>query len=115
MTLCAIRNVFIAYDKYTDKIMYIFAVLTLIFGVVTNNRGVVGLLPVIATLLYTVTLKFTKSIVGIKLCILLNTAIWVAYSFIIQDYPTGISDSIVLITTTVSLTAYIITNKKSTT
>ncbi len=107
-----IRNIVVAHDKYTTKLMYIFLALTVILGIVTNNRGIIGLIPVIATVQYTVCLKIFKTLLLTRISIWINTALWIVYSFIIMDYSTCFMDSISLITVTFSLITLLIQLKK---
>ncbi len=112
LILCATRNIVIAKDKYTNKIMWLFLVLTAFFGVLSNNRGVVGLLPVIATIFYTLSTYLFKGIMATKVNIFINTFLWVVYSVLIKDYSTTVSNSVVLITVSVSMLSMVIANKK---
>ena len=95
--LCAVRNLLTAKNHFNKKMMWIFLILTAIFGLITNNRGFTGLLPVIATLQYTICSHVFRGLLETRISIFANTAIWVVYSFIIKDFSTGITDSIVLI------------------
>lgn len=112
LLLCAIRNLLTAKDMFGKKMMYIFFVLTAVLGIITNNRGIIGLLPVIATLQYTVCSHIFKGLFLTRISIFVNTAIWVIYSFIIKDFSTGIVDSVVLLTTTFGIIKLLIDIKK---
>lgn len=96
LLLSAVRNVLIAKNKFTKGLMYVFLVLTAAFGLITNNRGILGLMPVIATVQITLCGCLLDGIIETKLSIAANTAIWVVYSFIIRDYSTAVTDSVVL-------------------
>ena len=49
-----IRNLLVANDRYTKPMMTVFLILTIVAGVLANTRGLVGLLPVFATVEYTI-------------------------------------------------------------
>lgn len=112
LLLSAVRNVLIAKNKFGKTLMYVFLLLTLILGIITNNRGAVGLMPVIATIQITVCGCVFEGIIETKISIAVNTVIWVVYSFIIRDYSTGIIDSIVLAAAIVSTVKFIRQSRK---
>ncbi len=103
LIISTLRNLIVAHDKYTKPVMYVFLVLTVILGVIANNRGFIGLLPVIATVQYTLCLNLSKGLLFTRISIFVNTAIWVTYSFIIRDFSTACMDSISLVTVTVAI------------
>ncbi len=103
LLISTVRNIIVAHDKYTKPVMYIFLILTVLLGVFANNRGFTGLLPVIATVQYTLCLNLFKGLFLTRISIFVNTALWVTYSFIIRDFSTACMDSISLITVTVAI------------
>ena len=74
-----------------------------VFGVWANNRGLIGLIPVVATVEYTICCHYVKEIKAVKCSIFVNTFLWVFYSFAIMDFSTGFTDATVLIIDAVSL------------
>ena len=115
LIISGMRNIIVAHDKYNAKLMYVFLILTFIIGIATNNRGLIGLIPVIATIQYTICLKVFKTLMLTRISIWVNTALWVVYSFIIMDYSTCFMDSISLVTVTFSLFSLIIHTRKKVT
>lgn len=103
LLISTVRNIIVAHDKYTKPVMYVFLVLTVVLGIFANNRGFTGLLPVIATVQYTLCLNLFKGLLSTRICIFINTAIWVTYSFIIKDFSTACMDGISLVTITVAI------------
>ncbi|MDP4117983.1 MAG: YgjV family protein, partial [Bacillota bacterium] len=112
LALCAIRNFISAKDKYTTPVMYTFLILTTISGLIVNNRGFIGLLPVIATAQYIICSKVYRKVISLKVSLLINTLIWIIYSFFIQNYSSALSDSIAVITIAASITHMVSQNKK---
>lgn len=98
LLLSAVRNSLVARDKFTMPMFCTFLVLLPVLGIITNNRGIVGLLPVLATIQYTVCCYFVKSAKYMRFAILANSICWVVYSLIICDFSTALSDSIVAFT-----------------
>lgn len=84
--LCAVRNCLIAYERFTGRLCAAFVVSVAVIGVLSNNRGVIGLLPVVTTALYTVVCLYAKSTRAIKLNIAVNLSLWAVYDLFIRDY-----------------------------
>ena len=103
LALCCVRNVFITKDKFTRPVMTVIVILVIICGVLTNNRGIIGLMPVLATVEYTMCCYFITNIRKTKISILLNETIWLVYSFIVQDYATALTDVAVIIVDIVAI------------
>ena len=76
--ICALRNVLLAYDRFTARLCVI--------GLAVNNRGLVGLIPVFTTALYTVICLYAKRRVAIKTNIIANLSLWAVYDILISDY-----------------------------
>ena len=86
LILSTIRNAMLAFGAYSSRSLAILFSLTLIFGLAFNTGGAVGLIPLIASLAYTVTSYYAKSFSKIKLSLLFNLFIWCVYSYIIFDF-----------------------------
>ena len=97
--LCTIRNLILAKGKYTKKVYLLFLILITGLGLLSNNRGLLGLLPVITTVIYSVGQYYLKTDMTIKGNITLNLIFWAIYDFIILDLVSGIVDSISALTT----------------
>ncbi len=97
LALCCVRNIFIMRDRFTKPVMTVIVILVIICGLLANNRGIVGLLPVIATVEYTMCCHFITEVKKTRVSILVNEIIWIVYSFIIMDYSTAVTDIIVVI------------------
>lgn len=101
--LSAARNILVAKDKFNRNIMIIFVVLVAVSGALANNRGLIGLLPVFATLEYTICCYYVKGVLATKYSIFINIALWVAYCFVIFDFVTAVTDLAVLAVGAVSI------------
>lgn len=98
------RSCFVVFGKYTRGAMLVFSVLGVVIGFVTNTKGTIGLLPVLATLEFTyVSYRYKDSIKGLKWGLILNLALWDVYAFRILDFSSGIAWIITLAATAVSL------------
>ena len=92
--LAAIRNM-------KSKVLeWALVVLGVVLGVACNNRGVIGLLPVIGNLQYTLAIfKFKTDERKIKIFFLISTVCFVVFNFAICNYVGALADAIVSVTT----------------
>ena len=84
--ICAVRNVLLAYDRFTARLCIITVAFVGIIGLSVNNRGMTGLLPVITTALYTIVCFYAKRQPTIKANIIVNLVLWAVYDILIHDY-----------------------------
>ena len=101
--LSTAKSLVIVKGRYTKKTMIFFAVTIAVLGVLTNTKGLIGLLPVIATVQFTYCNYKLTDIKGIKWTFIINLLIWDVYAFWIKDFSSGIAWAITLIVTVVSL------------
>lgn len=98
----ALRNALLVYDKFTKGLCILFLILLTTLGLIFNNLGLLGLMPVVTTVCYTLgTYLFHKDI-SIKLNSFVNLTLWAIYDFFILDYVTAIVDSIAAVCTIVA-------------
>ena len=92
--LCSWRNWMESNERFTVKICVPFCILVTLLGLIMNRAGLTGLLPVAATLLYSVGCCVFKDLLITKANILVNLLLWTLYDLLIADYPSLIMDSI---------------------
>lgn len=92
--LCVVRNLLLAYDRFTGRLCAAFLSALIFLGVISNNRGALGLIPVIATAVYTLAGLYTKSTEAIKLNMIVNLILWVVYDLFIFDMVSAVVDLI---------------------
>lgn len=80
------RNWKVYKKRYTFLDMILSAVLIVIIGLIVNNRGLIGLIPIVATIELTLCNYYLKNPNAIHFSILLNTAMWMVYSLFIFDF-----------------------------
>ena len=103
LLLCALRNCLIAWNRYSGRSCAVFVVSVAIIGLLTNNRGLVGLIPVVTTAVYTVGCYYVKSTLTIKLNLIVNFVLWTIYDLVICDYVSAAADSVSAVTALASL------------
>ena len=105
-----LRN-FAAIRNVRSKLLeWFLVVLGVVLGVVCNNRGLIGLLPVLGNLQYTLAIfRFKDNQRAIKISFLISVASFAVFNIVIYNFVGIISDLIVIITTVLVL----IRDKKS--
>lgn len=101
--LSTVKSFIIVKGRYTKKTMIFFVISIAVLGFLTNTKGLIGLLPVIATVQFTYCNYKLTDIKGIKWTFIINLLIWDVYAFWIKDFSSGIAWAITLILTIVSL------------
>lgn len=96
--LAAIRNI------KSKLLEWSLVVLGVVLGVVCNNRGWVGLLPVVGNLQYTLAIfKFKTDERKIKIFFLISLVAFVIFNYSICNYVGVAADSLVIVYTVVML------------
>ncbi len=101
--LSASRCIVILKGKYTKAAMLVYSTLFLVLGVLTNSKGPIGLLPVIAAVEYAALNYYLADIKGLKWALIINLALWDFYAFWIKDFSSGIAWIITIAVTLASL------------
>ena len=101
--LSVVRNLLVVRGKFSARWMVLFTVLAVVLGAAVNDRGLIGLLPVVATVQLTLCNHFCRTIRQVKLSFLVNAFQWLAFSFCIGDYVNTVTQVIVMALCVVSL------------
>lgn len=109
--IACLRNILTVFNRITFKIQIIFSIIVIIVGLYINNRGILGILPIISFVEYTLIAPNPKSsILTVKIAFLINVGLWTIYNFIIKSYPMMIANIICFTTCLISI--YKITKEK---
>ena len=100
--ICTVRNFELARDTFSNKKFILCSALMVVLGAAVNTKGLLGLVPVIATLVYNIGCVKCRRELPIKTNMFINLALWSAYDFVILDLVSAIIDSV---TTAVTLAA----------
>lgn len=103
MLLCAGRNYLVAKENYTMRSAVILTAAAAFIGVATNTSGVIGLIPVIATMEYGILLVLFRGNISSKANLILNLGMWAVYDFSIRDFINGTVDSVSCILAVISV------------
>ena len=93
--VCLVRNILGAKGRLGKTSTVILTILIVAGGVAVNNRGWLGLLPVIASVEYSVCMYLCKDAQQLRLALAVNVALWAVYDFAIGSYPMFATDVIV--------------------
>ena len=86
-----------------------------VLGVIFNNRGLLGWLPIIANLEYSIAVfKLKDNETALKISFIINVIMYAIFNAVIKNYVGVISCSIVMITTAISLIKTTLDAKKKT-
>ncbi len=107
LALSALRNFLLWRKSYDFTAAFIIFITILVTAIPLSEGSAVSLLPMAATLIYTVTTYKAKSFVYIKVSLFINLLIWIVYSFMIFDVSTFLINIVSLILNSVSLFNYI--------
>ena len=94
-----------AMKEIRSKILeWMLIALGVVLGMVFNNRGLIGWLPIVANLEYSVAVfRFQNKEKLLKLAFILNMLLFVVFSFAIKNYVGTVGNLVVAVTTAASL------------
>ena len=99
-----LRNLAAMKETKSKLIEWLLIILGVVLGAVFNNRGLLGWLPIIANLEYSVSVfRFRDNEKGLKIAFIINMLMYSVFSFIILNYVGAAANIFVAVTTAVSL------------
>lgn len=99
-----IRNLLNAKGKMNKILLGIITASIVILGLIFNSKGWVGLLPIIASVEYTIWSSKSKDAQGLRLALIINMALWLVHDLMVGLYFVAATDTIIMI---LSLVNYI--------
>ena len=99
-----LRNL-VAIKKINSKILeWFLVILGVVLGIVFNNLGWIGYLPILANLQYTLAIfKYKDNERAIKISFAICVVLFIIFNFLIQNYVGFCSNIVILITTLVAV------------
>ena len=97
-----IRNIICYYDKLSFIVKVIISLLTIILTFIFNNVGIIGILPLISSLIY-LWFMDTKDIIKFKYLMLITIILWGIYDLTIKSYTSFAFNVFSGITTLISI------------
>lgn len=92
----ATRNFLVYKNKFTNKVAIVFCILIICIGVTFNNKGPIGILPIIASVEYTIFICKSKNTNNLRLGLIFNLILWAIYDFYISSYPMFTMDVMII-------------------
>ena len=103
LLVSAMRNTLLVMEKYTRTAMLLVAALSFALGILFYSGTLAGLLPPLATSVYSASCYFAKSFTAVKLSLAFNLFVWCIYSFLIFDFVSFSVNLVSLIIALISL------------
>lgn len=98
------RNVAAMKNVKSKVIEWSLVVIGVVLGIAFNNRGLMGLLPVVGNLQYTLAIFWFKNNErAVKISFLISVAFFAAFNVVLFNFVGAVADLIVIITTLVVL------------
>lgn len=113
MAVAASRNAMVYFDRLTFSWTMFFISVSVIFGLLVNTMGLVGILPIIAIIQLSLCNYYLKTIKPIKISFIVNSAIYVVYFLAIWDLSSASIESFTALVGLVSLARLISSESKS--
>lgn len=98
-SIALIRNILAYKNKLTKNITWILLILCIVVGLWANNRGIIGLFPIIASASYTIFMYTTKNEQQMRWALVSNLILWFVHDIYVQAYPSALTDIILSIWT----------------
>ena len=109
ISISIIRNRLMIKKKMTKTILTILIILQIIVGSYLNQLGVIGYLPIISSVSYSLAIVITRNLQWLRWVIIENMLLWLIYDLTIKAYPAAITDITITLTTLIA----IIRNRKT--
>lgn len=73
-------------ETQTDIFFYMFVLLKITMVLIFNDVGIIGILPLIASVSYMVVAYYTRSSTIMSIMMIVNASLWLPYSFYFEVY-----------------------------
>ena len=108
ISISIIRNSLMVKKKMTKTILTILIVIQIIVGTYLNQLGLIGYLPIISSVSYSLAIAITRNLQWLR-WVIENMLLWLIYDLTIKAYPAAITDVTITLTTLIA----IIKNRKT--
>ena len=98
-----VRNVLAYKNKLSFMRTLVICVISVSLGFVFNNRGLIGILPVLSSAGYTLCIYLTKNEQQLRYALIADLSLWATYYLYIRGYPSVITYMVLNIWTAVQI------------
>jgi hypothetical protein len=102
-SIALIRNILAYKNKLTKNLTLLLFILCIIVGLWANNRGIIGLFPIIASASYTVFMFTAKNEQQMRWALVSNLILWFVHDIYVQAYPSALTDVVLSVWTAVQI------------
>ena len=102
-SVALIRNILAYKNKLTEKLTFVLMILCIVAGLWANNRGIIGLFPIVASASYTVLMYTTRNDQQMRYALISNLLLWFVHDFYVQAYPSALTDAALSVWTAVQI------------
>ena len=95
ISIALIRNILAYKNRLTQHITFVLCVFITIIGFFVNNKGVIGIFPILAITSYTVLIYTTKNEQEMRYALVLNMLLWFIHNFFVMAYPSAVANIII--------------------
>ena len=100
--ISCIRNILCYKDKLRVKEKIILLIISIILSLSFNNLGIIGMLPLIATITYTLLMDI-NDVIKFKIVLIITSILWGVHDIYIKSYSSAIFDFLCAITNSISI------------
>ena len=104
--ICAVRNFLVSKDNKKKWIYWLFAGALLVLGLISNTRGFIGILPVAASVQYTLWAGYAKNEQSIRYGMVVNYIPWIIHNAYVKLYTSAIFMTFFMIFTIVNIVRF---------
>lgn len=108
-SISCVRNILCYKNKLDKKNKIIIIILSVVTSLLFNNKGIIGLLPLISSVVYIFYMNI-KDVVKFKYILIFTLLLWFVYDFYIMSYTSALFDLISAISAGIGI--YQVKNKK---
>ena len=98
-----VRNILAYKKKLSFSITLGILTLSIILGFVFNNRGFIGILPVLSSAGYTLCIYLTKNEQQLRYALIADLSVWATYYLYIQAYPSVVTYMVLNVWTAIQI------------
>lgn len=104
MAVISVRLFMVYKDRFTIGWTIVFLIISVVLGVAVNTQGIIGLIPIIASIQITICNFAYEDIRWIKLSFIVNEAFYIFYFYFVFDF---VSTFVQIITVLIGCVSYV--------
>ena len=98
-----IRDILSYKNKLSKNTTFVLLLISITIGLYANNLGIIGLLPIMASAVYTICIYITKNEQQMRWALISNLSLWFIHNLYIQAYPLAVTNIVLCIWTLIQI------------